>query len=137
MVKVCVFILYLYRHERIASDKNVCLCVQISSCSNSHCLTPQHVISCFCFGQCKLLGYFHVKYPFFLVSALTMHFPMFFVLLDQTQPDYLILPGFMTYPVMSFDASVLSKCHLWKSLLQRLNFLLSISMSISHMTIVN
>lgn len=134
MVRVCIFILYLYRHARIASEKNdtylldtvyvyKSALVQILSHTSVH-----HTV--LLFGKCKLLGYFHVKYTF----SWSLHspcplFPCF--LFCQTKHNLITLyyPGFATYPIMPFHSSVLlSVCPLWQSLWQRLNFLSSISM---------
>lgn len=129
MVKVCIFILYLYRHASVEKNEMYLMFLQpyvykYSSCSYSHCLTPQHIILKFHFGKCKLSGYFHPEDPF----SCSLQSPCFFsplFLFCYTKHNLITFysTGFMADSVMPFHSSVLlSTCPSCQSLLQTVEF---------------
>ena len=95
-----------------------------SSCSDSHCLTPQYIILYFRFGKCKLLGYFHPEDPFSCSLHSPCHLsPLFLFCYAKHNLITCYSTGFMAFSIMPFHLSVLlSICASYQSLLQTVEF---------------
>ena len=115
MVKICIFTLNLYRHARVASEKNETHLISLLSfmCTNTALaqiptVIPLLIILYFWNSKCKLFGYFHREDPFVCSLHSPCHlFPLFSFCYTKHNLITFYSTGFTDYSIMPFHSSVL------------------------------